>query len=102
MPSITQLTKLLEAEPHDPFLLYGLAQEYAKAGDVARAVEHFDRCLTADPGYCYAYYHKAKALMGVGRAEEARGAIKAGMAKAKEVGDTHAMSELQALSYDLD
>ena len=102
MPSIAQLSKLLEAEPHDPFLLYGLAQEYAKAGDVSRAVEHFDRCLAADPAYCYAYYHKAKALMGAGRTDEAKGVVQAGMAKAREVGDAHARDELQSLLDDLD
>ncbi len=102
MPSIAQLTKLLEAEPHDAFLLYGLAQEYAKVGDTARAVEHFDRCLAADPGYCYAYYHKAKALATAGRVAEARAVIEAGMAKARDVGDAHARGELQALLYDLE
>lgn len=102
MPSIAQLSKLLEAEPNDPFLLYGLAQEYAKAGDVARAVEHFDRCLAADPAYCYAYYHKAKALGTAGRADEAKQVIAAGMAASRTAGDAHAASELQALLFDLD
>ena len=102
MPSIAQLTKLLEAEPHDAFLLYGLAQEYAKSGDTLRAVEHFDRCLAADPAYCYAYYHKAKALIAASRVEEAREVIEAGMAKAREVGDAHARGELQALLCDLE
>lgn len=102
MPSIAQLSKLLEAEPHDPFLLYGLAQEYAKAGDLLRAVEHFDRCLAADATYCYAYYHKAKALIAATRIDDARAVIEAGMAKAREVGDAHARGELQALLYDLE
>ena len=102
MPTVAQLTKLLELEPGDPFLLYGLAQEYAKAGDVARALEHFDRCLAADPGYCYAYYHKAKTLMAAGRVDEARGVVRAGMVRAQEVGDSHARGELEALLQDLD
>ena len=33
MPSIEQLKKLLELDPEDTFVLYGIAQEHAKAGD---------------------------------------------------------------------
>ena len=66
MPSIPDLQRLLEKDPKDPFLLYGLAQEYAKAGDVAKAVEYYDRCLAADPLYCYAYFHKARVQQALG------------------------------------
>jgi predicted Zn-dependent protease len=102
MPSIDQLTKLLKAEPNDAFLLYGLAQEYAKAGDVNKAVEFYDRCIGVDPKYAYAMYHKAKALMGAGRTEEAKVAIAAGYAAAKLAKDSHAHGELDALAAELD
>ncbi len=94
MPSIEQLLRVLAAEPNDPFTLYGLAQEYAKAGRTAEAVEHYDRCLAADPTYCYAYYHKAKALEDAGRVPEAIEVLRAGKAAAKRAGDTHAVSEI--------
>src|SRR5438552_3153283 len=60
MSRLDKLRKILAAEPTDAFTLYGVAQEYAKAGDTASAVEFYNRCLAADPAYCYAYYHKAK------------------------------------------
>lgn len=94
MPSIEQLQKLLAAEPNDPFMLYGLAQEYAKAGQTERAIEHYDKCLAADPGYCYAYYHKAKALEDAGRVGEAAAILKAGCEVAKRTGDSHAAAEM--------
>lgn len=94
MPSIDQLLKVLAAEPNDPFTLYGLAQEYAKAGRTADAVEHYDRCLAADPTYCYAYYHKARALEAAGLLAEAIETLRAGKAAAKKAGDSHALSEI--------
>lgn len=94
MPSIDQLLKVLAAEPHDPFTLYGLAQEYAKAGKTAEAVDYYDRCLAADPTYCYAYYHKAKALDDAGRVAEAVAVLREGLVAAKKAGDAHAVSEI--------
>lgn len=97
MPSIDQLQNLLAADPNDPFILYGLAQEYAKLNDHGRAVEFYDRCLAADPGYCYAYYHKARTQFAAGQDADGRATIHAGLAAAKTHGDAHALSELQAL-----
>lgn len=102
MPSIEQLQRLLEADPKDPFVLYGLAQEYAKAGDVGKAVEFFDRCLGADPAYCYAYFHKARVLGAAKRAAEAREVLAAGMKAARGAGDTHAAAEMEALLDELE
>ncbi len=94
---LAQLQKILASEPGDAFTLYGIAQEYAKQGDVARAVEHYDRCIAADPDYCYAYYHKAKALADDGQEEQAITALKAGIGVAKRLNDGKALSELSAL-----
>lgn len=101
MPSIEQLTKLLDADPRDPFLLYGMAQELARAGDHAAAVRWYDRCLEADPGYCYAYYHKARSLAALGDTPAALAAIATGKAAAQRAGDGHALSELSGLEMEL-
>ncbi len=101
MPSIADLERLLAAEPNDTFLLYGLAQEYAKAGDHAKAVHWYDRCLKADPNYCYAYYHKAKAQDACGDKAGAIATLKAGAAAAKRAGDSHAASEISAYLDEL-
>jgi tetratricopeptide (TPR) repeat protein len=95
MPSIEQLTKLLAADPADPFVLYGLAQEYAKRREHATALDFYDRCLAADPRYCYAYFHKAKALEASGRLPDAISTLKAGLQASRAAGDQHAMSEIQ-------
>lgn len=96
MPSLEQLRKLLAADPNDPFVLYGIAQEHAKAGDHAEAVAWYDRCLVADPAYCYAYFHKARAQEALGRGEEAAATLRAGMEAARKSGDGHALGEMAA------
>ncbi len=102
MPSVEQLQAMLAKDPADPFLLYGLAQEYAKVKDVGRAVEYYDRCLVADPAYCYAYFHKARTLQDADRTEEAIAAARQGLAVAKRVQDGHAASELGGLLDELE
>jgi tetratricopeptide (TPR) repeat protein len=102
MPSIEQLEKLLAADPADPFVLYGLAQEHAKRGEHARAIEFYDRCLAADPHYCYAYFHKARTQESAGRKAEAISTLKAGLAAARKAGDQHALSEIQGYLDELE
>jgi tetratricopeptide (TPR) repeat protein len=101
MSRIAQLEKMLAAEPGDAFVLYGLAQEYAKAGEMARAVEVYDRCLAADPGYCYAYYHKARAQEALGRVDDAAATLRAGVEAARRAGDAHAEGEIRAYLDEL-
>ncbi|MCC6677556.1 MAG: tetratricopeptide repeat protein [Phycisphaerales bacterium] len=102
MSRLAQLQSLLAADPADPFLLYGLAQEYAKLNDHSRAIEFYNRCLAADPAYGYAYYHKARAQLAAGDAAAARATLATGLAAARASRDSHALSELQALLDDLD
>jgi tetratricopeptide (TPR) repeat protein len=99
---LAKLTKLLEADPKDTFVLYGMAQEYAKQGDAAKAVEFYDRCLATDPAYCYAYFHKARTLQDAGDTGRAIVTAKAGVAAAKKAQDSHAASELQGLLDELE
>jgi tetratricopeptide (TPR) repeat protein len=102
MPSIADLERLLAKAPGDADLLYGLAMEHAKAGRVDVACGLYDRCLEADAGYCYAYYHMARALEGAGRMEEARAVLRAGLEAAKRAGDGHAESEIEGYLAELE
>ncbi len=99
---IAKLEKMLQADPTDAFVLYALAQEHAKQGSTDLAVGFYDRCLGADPGYCYAYYHKARVLGEAGRGPEAIKAAKAGMALAKKLSDMKAMTEFATLLETLE
>lgn len=97
MPSIEQLEKLLRVDPGDAFVLYGLAMEHAKIAQIDRALDYFERCIAADPSYCYAYFHKARVQSEAGRASDAIETLNRGIAAAKAAGDAHAMAEIRAL-----
>lgn len=101
MPSLAQLEKLLAAEPHDPFVLYGLAQEHARLGHGAEAIAFFDRCLAVDPAYCYAYFHKARVQQAGGDVSGAIATVRRGIEAAKRAGDAHALDELSGLLEEL-
>ncbi len=102
MPSLEQLEKLLAADPDDAFVLYGIAQERAKRGELEQAVEFYDRCLRVDAAYCYAYFHKARVLRDLGRTDDAIATLLAGLAKAKALGDGHAASEISGLLDEME
>ena len=91
---LSQLKALLEQEPDDPFCLYSIAHEYAKAGDFPTAIEYYDRTIEADADYCYAYYHKARALKELGDDEAVKATLQTGLARAKACGDAKAESEI--------
>jgi tetratricopeptide (TPR) repeat protein len=101
MPSLEQLQKLLAAEPDDPFLLYGMAQEHARAGNHAEALAWYDRCLAADPRYAYAYFHKARSQEALGDTGGAIATLRAGQAAARSGADHHALFEISGYLDEL-
>jgi len=94
MDRLQQLLAMLEKEPGDAFCLYGVAQEHARADRHDEALGWYDRTIAADPGYCYAYFHKARSLEALGRVPEAIATLRAGAAEADRCGDRHARSEI--------
>lgn len=97
-----KLKAMLEKQPDDTFVVYGVAMEYKKAGDAARALEFFDRVLTLDPGYLYAYHQKGLVHEGLGDADSARRCYREGVAAAEKKGDQHARDEIMAALEMLD
>jgi tetratricopeptide (TPR) repeat protein len=97
MSRLDKLLKILDTEPNDPFVLYGIAQEHANAECFAEAVAFYDRCLAADASYLYAFYHKAVAQKEMQDEPGAKDTARAGLAAARKAGDFKAQSELQTL-----
>jgi tetratricopeptide (TPR) repeat protein len=98
---LSQLLKLVSVDPADTFVLYGVAQEYAKRGETEEAVAWYDRCVATDPNYCYAYFHKAKALESADRIAEAIAVLRTGLDRARAARDQHAASEIAAYLDEL-
>ncbi len=102
MSRIAQLEKLLALDANDTFVLYGLAQEYAKSNDHTTAITYYDRCLAIDPGYCYAYFHKARSQQAIGEVTAAIATLKLGQVASKKAGDNKALSELSGYLDELE
>ncbi|MDP9149376.1 MAG: tetratricopeptide repeat protein [Myxococcota bacterium] len=87
--------------PPDPFAWYGLAMEH-------RALERYDEALAAfealrahSPEYVPMYLMAGQMLEQMGRVDEARAWLTAGIAAANVKGDSHAASELEAALHAL-
>jgi len=90
------LEGFLAANPNDSFVRYGLAQEYLRQGQPAKAVEQFRDLLGRNADYQAAYYHLGQALEKLGQTDEAREAYREGIEVTGRLGDEHARSELEA------
>ena len=99
---LTTLFSMLDRQPNDTFLLYGIGMEYKKLDDLPRAIEFFNKVLAVDSGYCYAYYQRAQAQEMSGDVPAAQASYQEGIAAATRVGDSHAKSELEGALQMLD
>ncbi|TAJ53734.1 MAG: hypothetical protein EPO58_10565 [Chitinophagaceae bacterium] len=101
MDRIAKIKEFLVANPADNFLRHALALEYMKLGEDTAARELFEAILTESPDYVGSYYHLAKLLEKMEARELAIAWYEKGMVAAKQAGDNHAYSELQAAYEDL-
>ncbi len=93
---MTRLKEMLAQQPEDNFLRHALALEYLKINHRAEARTLFESILTDSPDYIGSYYHLALLLAETGEKETAISWYEKGMEAARQAGDRHALSELQA------
>ena len=91
---LAQLLSMLETEPTDSFLRYGVAMEYARIGRHAEAIHEFGTLLLHDPGYVAAFFMCGRSYESLGEISQARAQYEQGIAMAKKIGDQHAASEM--------
>jgi predicted Zn-dependent protease len=101
MDRIAMLNDILTQNPGDAFARYGLAMEYAKAGEIERALEEFGRLLSAHPDYSAGYFMAAQTLAKAERGEEAKTMLVDGIASARRTGNGHAQSEMETMLAEL-
>ena len=98
---LEKLEALLQQDPGNALLGYGLAQELAGLGRLEDAAAQYQRLISVKPDYCAAYFHGARTLEQLGRRDDARAMYRAGIDTATRVGDQHAASEMQAALMEL-
>jgi predicted Zn-dependent protease len=102
MDKIAGLKGILDLDPKNSFARYGMAMELANRGDTSAALCEFETLLTNAPGYTAGYFMAAQTLAKAGRTAEAIDRLKAGVASAARSGNTHALSEMQAMLDELE
>lgn len=100
-PRMEQIEALLADDPTDPFLRYGLAMEYASAGDDRTAADHLWR-LTTDSPYVPAFLMAGQILNRLNRVAAAVAVLRRGIAAAREQGNAHAEGEMAGLLATLE
>jgi tetratricopeptide (TPR) repeat protein len=101
MDKIAALTEILSMNPADSFARYGLAMAYAAEGKLDEALVQYAETTDRNPDYVPAYQMSAQTLLKLGRPDEARTRLEAGLAAADRTGNAHATSEMQAMLDDL-
>jgi len=90
------LREILQDQPDNSFLRYGLALELSQYGDPDEAWHHFEYLLAHHPEYSATYFQAGKFLQDRGRHEEAKSVLTKGIEVTERQGNVHAQSELQA------
>lgn len=90
------LEEFVATHPQDAFARYGLAMECANQGDSAAAVENFDKLLAQNPNYVAGYFQYGQLLARLSRITDAKRTLAQGIEVARQTGDQHAGSEMEA------
>ena len=93
-PRQTQLHKLLERTPDDAFLVYALALEHKKAGEMDDALRLLSRTTELDANYGYAHFQRGQIYEGRDDVQAARAAYAAGVEAARRGGDAKGEGEI--------
>ena len=88
------LEKLLAAGRDSALLRFGLGNACLQDGDVAAAAEHFAQATRQQANYSAAWKLLGKALLQLGRADEAQAAWTTGLAVAEQQGDQQSAKEM--------
>src|SRR5688572_10486771 len=88
---------LLEEQPDEAMVWYGLASEYIKLESWGEAAEALQNVMRCNPDYTAAYQMLGSALINLGRADEARRIWAEGIAVATRTGAWNARGHMEKL-----
>ena len=101
---LDHLLSLQEKDPNDEFILFALAQEYAKIEDFSTAISYYEKLKQINRSYVGLYYHLAKCHIALENYDLALNIYDEGIEVAKNISDHHALSELMnaKLNFELE
>jgi tetratricopeptide (TPR) repeat protein len=101
MDRIAMLREILAANPADAFARYGLATALAGEGKTDAALDEYNETIARNPDYVPAYQMSAQVLVKLGRTDDAKARLAAGLEAAERTGNSHAASEMNGMLDEL-
>lgn len=92
---IEALKQLLEQEPHDTMLLFGLGNEFFGVEQYAEAIPYFEEAVQVDPEYAAVYVYLARAYEESNQPDMVRQTLERGWGPAVRSGDKNLIVELE-------
>lgn len=100
-PKIEQFKKVLQLDPNDETLWFGLGKAYMNDENWEEAISALERCLKVKPTYSAAFFALAQSLQHLGQMEKCRGICDEGIAVATANGDLLVIKNLEELKQTL-
>ena len=102
MPSVETLEKLIGTARDGALLRYSLGVEYARAGDLPRALAQLREAVQRDPVYSAAWKALGKTLEQSALPAQALEAYRSGIEAARKKGDRQAEKEMGVFARRLE
>ena len=100
-PKIEQFKKVLQLDPNDETLWFGLGKAYMGDENWEEAIEAWENCLKVRPDYSAAYYALAQSLHKKEDLEKGRRLWSEGLTVATKNGDLLVIKNLEELLHSL-
>lgn len=97
MSRLEAFEQMIEDNPNDPLIWYGLASEYLKVEKLDQAAEALRNVIKLNPQYTAAYQMLGSTLVTIGRNEEAVLVWKEGVEVAEKAGAWKAKQHIEGL-----
>ena len=96
-----KIEAMLKDDPLDVFLRYSLALEMESGGEWEAGLEILEQLARETPPYVPAFHMAGQHLVKYGRVDDARRALREGIAAARAEGRSHAAAEMSELLMSL-
>jgi hypothetical protein len=96
-----KIEAMLKLEPHDQFLRYGLAAEFASEGRAEESLAIYEGLMAENPPHVPSFFRAAQLVLSLDRVAEARTLLRVGIEAARQQGDSHAAGEMAELLASL-
>ena len=96
-----KIEALLQDEPRDQFLRYGLAVELDNEGRTDESLALFRGLMRDQPPHVASFFRGAQLLVKLDQIDQARAALREGIEIARQQGEMHAAGEMGELLASL-